>query len=240
MPKAIKPAAYGLGYFPKKTDGDIIVVTGKPSAAVKSILAAAAKFCPKKRAVAIDPDFPTENAEANFGEPKRTFVIKVERGEASGLYASGGTTASGAAATRFTYERESDARAGGEEIERICEKANKPNFRAKAETHGKTVTAYYEFFDFADCERMTVKLADTLKGDELVETLYAYDAPYQDEYLLSLTKASPIEEAPEFTRLNYYPLIAGRAVAVRFILGADENFTRLADLIYSILTEERP
>lgn len=240
MPKAIKPAAYGLGYSPQRTDGDIIAVIGEPKAAVVSVLTAAMKFCPKKRAVAIDPDFPIENAEANFGEPKRTFVIKVERGEASGLYASGGTTASGAAATRFTYERESDARAGGEEIERICEKANKPNFRAKTETHGKTVTAYYEFFNFADCERMTVKLADTLKGDELVETLYAYDAPYQDEYLLSLTKASPIEEAPEFTRLNYYPLIAGRAVAVKFILGEDEDFTRLADLIYSILTEERP
>lgn len=240
MPKAIKPAAYGLEYLPKKTDGDVIVVIGEPKAAVISVLTAAVKFCPKKRAAAINSDFPIENAEANFAEPKRAFVIKVESGEAGGLYASGGTTSSGAAATRFTYESESDARAGGEEIERVCEKSNEPNFRAKAETRGKIVAAYYEFFDFADCERMTVKLADTLKGDELVETLYAYDAPYQDEYLLSLTKASPIEEAPEFTRLNYYPLIAGHAVTTEFVLGADEDFTRLADLIYSILTEERP
>ncbi len=240
MPKAIKPSAYGLGYSPKKTDGDIIVVIGEPSAAVKSILVAAAKFCPKKRSVAILSDFPIEEADEYFVNSERAFVIEVESGESGGLYAGGGTTASGAAATRFTYGSEAEAESAREEIERVCEKSNAPNFRAKAETHGKTVAVYYEFFDFADCERMTVKLAETLKGDELVETLYAYDAPYQDEYLLSLIKASPIAETPKFTRLNYYPLLAERTVTAKFVLGADEDFTRITELIYSILTEERP
>lgn len=94
-------------------------------------------------------------------------------------------------------------------------------------------------FDFADFERFTVAAAKTLKGDELVETLYAYDAPFQDEELLSLTRATIEEKSPELTRLGYYPLLTGRTAMTTFVCGADGDCSPVAELIYTILTEEQ-
>ena len=45
---------------------------------------------------------------------------------------------------------------------------------------------------------------------------------------------------PRFIRIGFYPILTRRAVITKFILGADEDFSPVADFIYSILTEERP
>ena len=240
LPRAVERTDYGAEYVPKKTDGDVIVLTGEPRAAIISALVAAAKYFPGKRAIAVAPEFPIEKADEYFTTAVRAFVIEVQGGACGGLYACGGTVTSGAAATRFTYRTEAEAKTGWEEIDRICKDESQANFHAEAERVNETVTVRYEFFDFADCERMTVRIAQTLKGNESVETLYAYDAPYQDEYMLSLAKAQPTTDKPKFARLNYYPLIAGRTITTKFVLGADEDFSPLTELIHSILTEERP
>ena len=229
----------GLERIREKSDGDVIVVFGDAGAA-RAIAETASKVCPKKNALVVVGSTPIERAEELYHVFARAFVIVTERGKKSGLYASGGTVVSGAAGTRFTYPTDADADAGEAALKELCGAFTGSNFRAGTERQDKSVTVRYEFFDFTDCERFTVKLAGTLKGDELVETLYAYDAPVQDEYLLSLTSAEYAPQAPRFTRLGFYPILASRSVIIKFILGDDEDFSPIAEFIYSILTEERP
>lgn len=239
LPRGFKATEAGLARIRKKSDGDIIVTLGDDRAA-RAIAETAAKICPKKSVLVATGNLPIERAEKSYPVPARAFVIVTEQGKKSGLYASGGTVVSGAAGMRFTYPSDADADAGETAIKELCDAFTGNNFLAGCERHSGSVTVRYEFFDFADCERFTVKLAETLKGDELVETLYAYDAPVQDEYMLSLTRAEYEPQTPQFMRIGFYPILTRRAVITKFILGEDKDFLPVADFIYSILTEERP
>lgn len=239
LPSGLKATAAGLARIRKKSDGDIIVTLGDARAA-RAIAETAAKICPKKNVLVATENLPIERAEELYPVPARAFVVVTERGKKSGLQASGGTVVSGAVGMKFTYPNDADTDAGETAIKKLCDAFTGNNFRAEYERQGRSVTVRYEFFDFTDCERFTVKLAEMLKGDELVETLYAYDAPVQDEYLLSLTRAEYALQMPRFMRIGFYPILTRRAVITKFILGADEDFSPVADFIYSILTEERP
>lgn len=239
LPRGFKATDAGLARIRKKSDGDIIVTLGDERTA-RAIAETAAKVCPKKNVLIATGKLPIERAEESYPVPARAFVVVTERGNESGLYAAGGTVVSGAAGMKFTYPNDADTDAGETSIKKLCDAFTGKNFRAEYERQDRSVTVRYEFFDFTDCERFTVKLAEMLKGDELVETLYAYDAPVQDEYLLSLTRAEYAPQTPTFARIDFYPLLTRRTVIKKFILGEDEDFSPVADFIYSILTEERP
>lgn len=238
LPRGFKDTPFGALYSPRRANGDCFVLTGDKGLC-KAFSETIAWLCPGLTVLALSPTAPIEQAEDFLSARKRTLVIKCERGERSGLYAFCGTAISGAAAVRYTYRTETAAKEGEAEIKNLCAAYSDKNFRAAATRTNAAVTTTCEFFDFVDFERFTVAAAKTLKGDELVETLYAYDAPFQDEELLSLTRATIEEKSPELTRLGYYPLLTGRTVMTTFVCGADGDCSPVAELIYTILTEEQ-